>query len=418
MSGALELLQRVGIPDPDTRYFDYPHQFSGGQRQRVMIAMAIAMRPEVLIADEPTSALDVTVQAEILTLLKDLQRETGMALVLITHDLGIVTDVADKVIVMYQGSIVERGDVGEVFGNPQHPYTRQLLAAVPGRLGFRHQENVKEEPILSVKGLCKDYHLSSGLFSRSTSVLRAVNNVSFDLRRGETLGVIGESGSGKSSLVRTLLGLEEITAGSIAHHGRDLASMSRKDMQRMRRQVQVVFQDPTASLNPRMSVRQIIAEAWIVHPDTLPKPDWNGRIEELLLDVGLKPEHADRYPHQFSGGQRQRIAIARALALKPQLIICDEAVSALDVSIQAQIIALLRRLQKEHGLSYLFVAHDLGVVRDFADRVLVMYRGEVVEQGTTEAIYQNPSHDYTQRLLSASTFATQSGLPVVGAAVK
>ncbi|MDH4413173.1 MAG: ABC transporter ATP-binding protein [Rhizobium sp.] len=386
---ALRLLGRVGIPDPGHALDKYPHEFSGGQRQRVMIAMALALRPDLLIADEPTTALDVTVQAEVLALLKELQRETGMAVLIITHDLGVVAEIADRVVVMEKGVLVEAGTVREVYKNPQHPYTRKLIAAAPGK-GEMHQPLKGAEPVLSVRDVRKNY----GAFA-------ALRGVSFDLMAGETLAVVGESGSGKSTLARILLRLDEPNSGSALWKGRDLFQLSPAELYKLRRDLQMVFQDPTQSLNPRMTVYQLISEAWVIHPDILPKTKWRERVAELLTQVGLGPEHMGRYPHQFSGGQRQRIAIARALALEPQLIICDEAVSALDVSVQAQVIALLDKLRREMGIAFIFIAHDLPVVRDFADHVMVMQKGEVVELGTVREIFDTPQNPYTQALLAA-----------------
>lgn len=410
------LLDRVGIPDSERRVDDYPHQFSGGQRQRVMIAMALAFRPDILIADEPTTALDVTVQAQILKLLRELQQETDMGLILITHDLGVVAETADRVAIMHQGKIVETGPVRQIFHQPEHAYTQRLISAIPGARGVAVDTSNKQEaskasvPLLSVRDLAKHYVVSRGLMRRATGeVVRAVDGVSFDLRIGETLGVVGESGSGKSTLARTLLRLEEPTAGQAHYRGQDIFSLADQNLMNLRRQMQVVFQDPYASLNPRMTVAQIIAEPWAIHAGVLPKKEWLGRIGELLIQVGMHPEHARRYPHQFSGGQRQRIAIARALALRPDIIICDEAVSALDVSIQAQVIELLADLKEALGLSYIFIAHDLPVVRDFADRVLVLHRGKIVEQGRTAEIFEHPEHPYTQALLAASPVPNPDG---------
>jgi peptide/nickel transport system ATP-binding protein len=299
---------------------------------------------------------------------------------------------------------VETGPVGTVFAEPQHPYTRKLLAALPGRQAWR--ETPERPPLLEVRDLAKHYELRASAFSsRSRGVARALDGVTFDLREGETLGIVGESGSGKSTLARTLLGLERATAGTARFRGVALSGYDGPEATTLRRRIQAVFQDPTASLNPRMTIEEIVAEPWAVHPDVLPRRLWRERVEELLVQVGLDPSHADRHPHQFSGGQRQRIAIARALALRPELILCDEAVSALDVSVQAQVIDLLKALQREHGLSYLFIAHDLPVVRDFADRVLVMYRGRIVEQGPTRQIFTAPEHPYTRELLAASPLA-------------
>jgi peptide/nickel transport system ATP-binding protein len=386
---ALRLLTRVGIPNPEQSLDKYPHEFSGGQRQRVMIAMALALRPDLLIADEPTTALDVTVQAEVLALLEELQQETGMAVLIITHDLGVVAEIADRVVVMEKGVLVETGTVREVYRNPQHPYTRKLIAAAPGK-GEMHAPAARTAPVLSVRDVRKRY----GSFE-------ALKGVSFDLMAGETMAVVGESGSGKSTLARILLRLDEPDAGSALWKGRDLFTMSPAELYKLRRDLQMVFQDPTQSLNPRMTVYQLISEAWVIHPDILPRAKWRERVAELLVQVGLGPEHMGRYPHQFSGGQRQRIAIARALALEPQLIICDEAVSALDVSVQAQVIALLDKLRREMGIAFIFIAHDLPVVRDFADHVMVMQKGNIVELGTVREVFDMPRENYTRALLAA-----------------
>lgn len=388
---AIELLLRVGIPDPESRMRAYPHQFSGGQRQRLMIAMALALKPDILIADEPTTALDVTVQAQILALLKELQAETGMGLLLITHDLGVVAEVADNVVVMNAGEIVESGPAGEVYANPQHPYTKRLIASAPGRGEMAEPVKAPGEPLLRLEGLSKSF----GKFE-------ALKDASLTVMPGEIVAIVGESGSGKSTLAKTLLRLEEPTSGEAFYKGRDLFKMSQKELFGMRRDIQMVFQDPTQSLNPRMSVYDLISEAWVIHPEILPKPKWRERVAELLGLVGLSPDHARRYPHQFSGGQRQRIAIARVLALEPKLVVCDEAVSALDVSIQAQVIDLLDGLRRDFGLSYIFIAHDLPVVRDFADRVVVMQGGRIVEEGTVRQIFEAPRNDYTRALLAAS----------------
>ncbi|OCP25154.1 MULTISPECIES: ABC transporter ATP-binding protein [unclassified Ensifer] len=388
-SEALRLLTRVGIPDPEKSLDKYPHEFSGGQRQRVMIAMALALRPDLLIADEPTTALDVTVQAEVLALLEELQQETGMAVLIITHDLGVVAEIADRVVVMEKGELVEAGTVRDVYKNPQHPYTRKLIAAAPGK-GKMHAPGARGEPVLSVRDVRKHY----GNFE-------ALKGISFDLMPGETMAVVGESGSGKSTLARILLRLDEPDSGSALWKGRDLFRLSPAELYKLRRDLQMVFQDPTQSLNPRMTVYQLISEAWVIHPDILPKSKWRERVAELLVQVGLGPEHMGRYPHQFSGGQRQRIAIARALALEPQLIICDEAVSALDVSVQAQVIALLDKLRKDMGIAFIFIAHDLPVVRDFADHVMVMQKGNVVELGTVQEVFETPRQNYTRALLAA-----------------
>jgi len=386
----LNLLDKVGIPEPEQSAQKYPHQFSGGQRQRAMIAMALALRPDVLIADEPTTALDVTVQAQILDLLVSLQQETGMSLLIITHDLGVVAEVADRVIVMQDGQVVETGSVRDVYFNPQHAYTKQLIKAAPGK--GKISAGVKSpKPLLSVSSLHKRF----GFF-------QAVKDVSFELMEGETVAIVGESGSGKSTTAKLLLRLEQADTGSVIYQGQNILELSEQALLSRRRDIQMVFQDPSQSLNPRMTVFQLISEAWIIHPDILEKSKWQARVASLLEQVGLTAAHSTRYPHQFSGGQRQRIAIARALAVEPKIIICDEAVSALDVSVQAQVIALLKRLKKELGLSYIFIAHDLPVVRDFADRVIVMKDGQIVETGLTKDIFANPKQPYTQDLLSAS----------------
>ena len=399
---AVGLINRVGIAEPERRFNDYPHQFSGGQRQRIMIAAAIAMEPDVLIADEPTSALDVTVQAGILKLLKKLQAENGMGILMITHDIGVASEVADKVAVMSQGEVVEQGDIRSVLDAPRHPYTQRLLEAVPGRRGYLQTGATAGDLLLEVKGLSKFYDLTSGLLKTATGrKIRALDDVSLSLSKGEVLGIVGESGSGKSTLVNALLGLIEPTAGEVLFRGQSMLLEDQTAMRALRRRIQVVFQDPTASLNPRMSVARIISEPWAIHDSVLPRGQWPGRVAELLEQVGLSPDHAARYPHQFSGGQRQRIAIARALALQPEVIICDEAVSALDVSIQAQIIELLKDLKRQHGLSYLFIAHDLPVVRGFADRTIVMQNGRVVESGRTQDVFERPQHPYTQNLLAS-----------------
>ncbi|MBB5042057.1 ABC transporter ATP-binding protein [Shinella fusca] len=388
---ALDLMKRVGIPRPELAMNKYPFQFSGGQRQRLMIAMALACKPDILIADEPTTALDVTVQAQVLELLGELQDETGMGLLLITHDLGVVAEIADRVVVMNSGCIVESGNAAEVYRNPQHPYTKKLIDAAPGKGEMPDEQERKGEPLLSAIGLHKTY----GAF-------HALKGVDIAIMPGETVAVVGESGSGKSTLARAILRLDDPNSGQVLYRGRDLLAMSPRELFGLRRDLQMVFQDPTQSLNPRMTVFQLISEAWAIHPGILPRARWKERVAELLVKVGLKPDMAARYPHQFSGGQRQRIAIARALAMEPKLIVCDEAVSALDVSIQAQVIALLDGLRREFGLSYLFIAHDLPVVRDFADRVVVMKDGEIVEEGPVRQIFDAPAHPYTRALLAAS----------------
>jgi peptide/nickel transport system ATP-binding protein len=402
---AIDILTRVGIPEPEKRVDQYPHQFSGGQRQRIMIGMAIALRPELLIADEPTTALDVSVQAQILELIKRLQAEEGLAVIMITHDLEVAANMADRVIVMNGGRVVEQGAAHEVFCSPQHPYTQRLMNALPHEAGAdqsgRRATKAGGGTILEVKGLEKNYNLSSGLFSPPAN-LRALKGISFDLAAGETLGIVGESGSGKSTIAKILMRLTPASNGSALYRGSDIFAMQGGDLLRFRRKVQMVFQDPYSSMNPRMNVFSIVSEPWVIHRDILPKAKWRERTVELLELVGLKPEHLDRYPHQFSGGQRQRIAIARALACDPELIICDEAVSALDVSIQMQVIELLADLRDRLGLAYIFITHDLPIVRHFADRIIVMKSGEIVEAGSTEAIFRAPQDAYTRTLVNAT----------------
>ncbi|MBX2884481.1 MAG: ABC transporter ATP-binding protein [Granulosicoccus sp.] len=407
---AVDLLDQVGIPNASRRAKDFPHQFSGGQRQRVMIAMALALEPQILIADEPTTALDVTVQAKILDLLIELRNQRDMGLIMITHDLGVAAEVADRILVMNNGEIVEQGPVTQIYANPQHSYTKKLLGAIPGLGSYRESQQSQlsdsATPILSVRDLNKTYISEGGFLSKHTEeIVKACDKVSFDLYQGETLGIVGESGSGKTTLANILLKLIEPSSGSALYKGEDIFSMKGTALLKLRRQVQVVFQDPYASLNPRMSVFDIICEPWIIHTDVVEKSEYKERVMQLLQSVGMQPEHADRYPHEFSGGQRQRIAIARALALQPEIIICDEAVSALDVSVQAQIIDLLASLRDKFGLSYLFIAHDLPVVKELADRVIVMKAGEIVERGTVQQIFDHPQNPYTIELLSANPIA-------------
>jgi peptide/nickel transport system ATP-binding protein len=398
---AVRLLDSVGIPDAERRVDDYPHQFSGGMRQRAMIAMALALEPEVLIADEPTTALDVTVQAQILALLQQINRERGLATILITHDLGVVAEVADRVLVMHEGRIVERGSLDEVFYSPKDPYTRSLLGAVVRVDSAAPLRPARTSaPLLEVTDLVKHYPVRRGLRRREVDRVRAVDGVSFSLRQGETLGLVGESGCGKSTLCRAALQLIRPSSGSVRFEGREIAGLSRRQMRPLRREMQIVFQDPYASLNPRKRIGQIVGDPLklqgVARGEGLRR-----RVLELLERVGLSPEHYDRYPHEFSGGQRQRIGIARALALRPKLIVADEPVSALDVSIRAQILDLLAELQEDFGLTYLFVAHDIGVVRHVSDRIAVMNEGRIVEEGPADRVCEQPQDPFTRRLLAA-----------------
>jgi peptide/nickel transport system ATP-binding protein len=399
---AVELLGSVGLPEPEQRVDRYPHEFSGGMRQRAMIAMALTLEPEVLIADEPTTALDVTVQAQILELLRQLNRERGLATILITHDFGVVAEMADRVLVMHEGKIVERGDLDDVFYATKAPYTRKLLGAVVRLDQASPLRPAKGGgPLLEVTDLVKHFPVKRGLlFDREVDHVRAVDGVSFSVERGETLGLVGESGSGKSTLSRAVLQLLKPTSGSVRFDGREIAGLSRRQMRPLRPDMQMVFQDPYASLNPRKRIGQIVGEPLRVQ-DRASGAELRRQVQELLEKVGLSPEHYDRYPHEFSGGQRQRVGIARALALRPKLIVADEPVSALDVSIRAQILTLLSDLQEEFGLTYVFVAHDIGVVRHVSDRIAVMHHGKIVEQGPADQVCERPSDPYTKTLLAA-----------------
>lgn len=399
---AIEMLRMVGISNSEARYMQYPHEFSGGMRQRVMIAIALACRPSLLIADEPTTALDVTIQAQILHQMKELQRKLGTSIILITHDLGVVAGMCDRVVVMKEGEIVETGTTDEIFFSPKHPYTIRLLNALP-RLNEKKKpkpaplvaRSEGESPLLTVRSLRQYFDLGKG------QIVKAVNDVSFDIRPGETLGVVGESGSGKSTTGRAILRLNEPTGGEVLFKGIALNRLNRGEMKTMRRHMQMIFQDPYASLNPRLRIVDIIGEALDVHQMTSGKAARQKRVEELLEMVGLSAAHAMRYPHEFSGGQRQRIGIARTLAIEPEFIVCDEPLSALDVSIQSQIVKLLEELQQRLGLTYLFIAHDLSMVKHISDRVAVMYKGKIVELADSEELYENPQHAYTKSLLSA-----------------
>jgi peptide/nickel transport system ATP-binding protein len=427
---SIDLLSQVGIPDPAERIKSYPHEMSGGQRQRVMIAMAIACEPDLLIADEPTTALDVTIQKQILDLLADLQKKYGMSILFITHDLGVIADIADEVVVMYRGDIVERNNTEAIFTKPQHPYTKGLLACRPSleknprrlpvvsdfmtsegkeKTDVKHDKVRKEtrtvsekQPLLlEIKNVKKHFPLKTSFFGTVKTWVKAVDDVSLQVRRGRTLGLVGESGCGKTTLGRTILRLIEPTSGNIVYNGTDITQLDREKMRAMRRKMQIVFQDPYASLNPRMTIGAALMEPMIIHSLGHNSKERLEMAADLMKRVNLEPSMLGRYPHEFSGGQRQRVCIARALAVKPEFIICDESVSALDVSIQAQILNLLLDLQDEFNLTYVFISHDLAVVKFVADEVAVMYNGRVVEQSDAVGIYENPQHDYTKKLLSA-----------------
>jgi microcin C transport system ATP-binding protein len=395
----IELLSEVGIPEPETRIHSYPHQLSGGQRQRVMIALALANEPELFIADEPTTALDVTVQAQILTLLKDLQARRGMAMLFITHDLGIVRKIADRVCVMQGGKIVEKGTRDEIFSAPKHPYTRALIAAEP------KGEPAKPQPDAPVVVAANDlkiwFPIKRGFLRRTVGHIKAVDGISIAVRRGETLGVVGESGSGKTTLGLALLRLIS-SEGPIVFMGKPIQGLKFRDMRPFRREMQVVFQDPYGSLSPRMSVADIVGEGLRVHHPKLSIAERETRVVAALQDVGLDPETRHRYPHEFSGGQRQRIAVARAMVLEPSFVVLDEPTSALDMMIQAQIVDLLRDLQRKRGLTYMFISHDLKVVAALASHVVVMKNGKVVEQGPATEVFKRPQSPYTQALFAAA----------------
>jgi microcin C transport system ATP-binding protein len=401
----LELLKLVGVRDPVRRMRSYPHELSGGQRQRVMIAMALANEPDMMIADEPTTALDVTIQAQVLELLQGLQREMGMAMLLITHDLGVVRKMADRVCVMNEGEVVEKGRAGDVLERPRHAHTRKLLGAVPGD---RPPPAPGEAGEIVAAADLKVWYPIKRWFGRPKEFVKAVDGVSLSIPRGRTLGVVGESGSGKTTLGLALLRIAR-SEGAIRFDGERIETRGFKAMRPLRRRMQIVFQDPFASLSPKMSVRQIVGEGLPIHRPELSRDERTAEVVRILEEVGLGATVLDRYPHEFSGGQRQRIAIARAIVLRPDLVVLDEPTSALDMSVQAQIVELLRDLQARHGLTYLFISHDLKVVRALAHELLVMKDGRIVEQGPAERVFTDPQTHYTRELLSAALELTTAG---------
>ena len=395
------LLEEVGIPDPTIRKHWYPYQLSGGQQQRVMIAMALACEPDILLADEPTTALDVTIQKQILQLIRDLTKERQLAVLLITHDMGVVKQSADHVGVMHEGKLIETNPCDEFFNNPQHPYSQHLINSLPPRKFLEQQQT---EPLLRVDNLAVHFPIRKGVFQQISDYTRAVNDVSFTIPKGQTLALVGESGCGKTTVGRAILNLEKNTAGTIYFNQQRLDTLNRRSMLPYRKNIQVIFQNPFSSMNPRMTVGEIIEEGMISLAMPLSEKQRQERIEQLLLQVQLLPEHRTRYPHEFSGGQRQRIAIARALAVEPELIICDEPTSALDVSTRAELLALLQQLQTELGVAYLFITHDLSIIPMLAHNIAVMEKGRIVEQGNTEQVLESPKHPYTRSLLSAVPF--------------
>jgi len=423
----IKLFEKVKLPRPKDIYFSYPHEISGGQKQRVMIAMAIACKPKILIADEPTTALDVTVQKEILLLLKNLQQETQMSIVFISHDLALISEISDRVLVLYQGKLVEQNTVKEIFKNPQQEYTKALIASRPSgekRLKKlptikdfvekniqkeietkaerekRHQKIYQQKPLLEIHNVEKEFISKAGLFQK-TKVVKAVDKVNFKLYEGETLGLVGESGCGKSTLGNVILQLTPASSGQVFYRGKDLTKLSDKEIRNLRKEIQLIFQDPFSSLNPRISVGNAIMEPMKVHGLYKNNAERKQKTIDLLKQVGLAEEHFYRYPHEFSGGQRQRIGIARTIAVEPKLIICDESVSALDISVQAQVLNLLNDLKEKYGFTYIFISHDLAVVRYMADQLLVMNKGKIVEKGEADEVYENPQKEYTKKLISA-----------------
>jgi len=423
----LQLFEKVKLPRPQDIYTSYPHQISGGQMQRVIIAMAIACKPKILIADEPTTALDVTVQKEILQLLKDLQKQTGMSVLFISHDLALVCELADRVVVMYKGSIIEKGSVKEIFEAPKMPYTKALLASRPTldvrykilptiasiadnsftpksisaqQRAKKHQKIYTKTPLLRVENIAKSYFSKVGFFGQ-TQEIKAVNGVSFDVFEGETLGLVGESGCGKSTLGKVILQLEKATKGAIFYKGKEITSLKSKDLRSLRKDIQLIFQDPYASLNPRKIIGEAIMEPMEVHNIGGSKKQQKEKAMKLLSRVGLESSYFHRYPHELSGGQRQRVGIARTIAMEPKLVICDESVSALDISVQAQVLNLLNELKEDFGFTYIFISHDLAVVKYMADQLLVMNQGAIEELGDADEIYANPVKKYTKKLIDS-----------------
>jgi peptide/nickel transport system ATP-binding protein len=423
----LSLFEKVKLPNPDKIYNRYPHEISGGQKQRVMIAMAIACKPKILIADEPTTALDVTVQKEIILLLKELQQETGMSILFISHDLSLVSEIANRVLVMYRGEIVEQGDVSDIFSSPGHTYTKALISSrpsldvrlkrlptiqdylegtvdktevTPQQRAEKHHALYAQAPLLEVVNVEKEYVSSAGILGKDIK-FKAVDDVSFKIYEGETVGLVGESGCGKSTLGNAILQLDKATAGHILYRGKDLTKLSAKEIRTLRKEIQIIFQDPYSSLNPRITVGKAIMEPMQVHRLYKNSKERRQKVIEILNRVGLGEEHYNRYPHEFSGGQRQRIGIARTIALQPKLIVCDESVSALDISVQAQVLNLLNELKENFGFTYIFISHDLAVVKYMSDQVLVMNKGKIEEMNEADALYQHPQKEYTKKLIAA-----------------